>query len=722
MKTTLLAIIFLTSLTIAFSAELLFFDNFNSGMPVGWDTQGPESWHINASGYAFDDPPELMLDPEPGTGIRRFISPPINTLDYNELQFIFWHFLLADPSNTNPFTISIQVTNNGIDWTTLWETTTAVDIPQEMVSVIISRTYLNTANFQISFACTGTYGELLGWYIDNMQMNINSRIASGTWTLANSPYYLQCDHIIPSGYSLIIEPGVEVIGYYETEIEVYGYLQAQGTAADSIRFTSTDSMIGWRGITIHQYEHWELKFSYCIFEDCMKETDEFGGALQISFNDNVYIENCRFTNNFAGNGGAISVYTPWEIYVSNCMFNQNRASGEVSTLYVVFNDMFYLSDCAFHNNIFAVGTNLSHVLVNVMSTHGFAYLYSNTFAMNYGGNSALQFMGDVSYGYEFFLINIYNSIFWNPYISNEVSFVDAFSGVRTANFYYCDVNSAQVIGTTPNYTDCIDADPLFVSLEDCHLLGTSPCINTGHLYMVDPDGSRKDMGAFPIFNKAIIQTVEDVPYDQGRQVEVFWKRSEMDNTWMPGSFYSVWRGDTFRGQDGVFINSPVELSSLEDLSNVYWLERDIAWNYIGQCPAYNFPNYGFICPTLQDSSATGNNAAPFRVAYQWANGFSTSAEVDGYSVDNIPPDPVRYLVISKDNSDMRLDWTAVTTGTYNGTPFPELNSVFYKIYCSDDPYYDIGPATYLTTTTETFRLIDYLTDDRKFFRIVVSDQ
>lgn len=234
MKTTLLAILFLTSLTIAFSAELLFFESFSSGMPADWDTQGPESWHINASGYAFDDSPELMLDPEPGTGIRRFISPPINTIHYNELQFIFWHFLLAHPSNTNPFTISIQVTSNGIDWTTLWETTTTVDIPQELNSVIISRTYLNTANFQISFACT------------------------------------------------------------------------------------------------------------------------------------------------------------------------------------------------------------------------------------------------VSYAYEFYHINIYNSIFWNPYITNEVSFVDVFSGVRTANFYYCDVNSAKVTGTTPNFTDCIDADPLFRGLEDCHLLGTSP--------------------------------------------------------------------------------------------------------------------------------------------------------------------------------------------------------------------------------------------------------
>lgn len=191
---------------------------------------------------------------------------------------------------------------------------------------------------------------------------------------------------------------------------------------------------------------------------------------------------------------------------------------------------------------------------------------------------------------------------------------------------------------------------------------------------------------------------------------------------MPGSFYSVWRGDTFRGQDGVFINSPEEISSLEDLTNVYWLERDIAWNYIGQCPAYNFPNYGFICSTLQDSSAAVNNAAPFRVAYQWANGFSTSAEVYGYSVDNIPPDPVRNLMISKDDGDMCLDWSEVTTGTYNGTHYPELNGVFYNIYCSDDPYFEIGPSTYLTTTTDTFQLVDYLTEAKKFFRVVVTDQ
>jgi len=722
MKTTMLAIIFLTSLTIAFSSEMLFFESFYYGMPAGWTSEGPGTWSVNSSGNAFDDPPELVLSPNVGTEIRRFISPPINTADFYELQFVFYHTLFDNPMYTTSYDISIQVTDDTDVWSTIWSQTVSENIIQVPIGITIPRQYLYTTGFHIAFACTGSSNDLLGWYIDNMYLGINTRIAYGTWTAANSPYYLQCNHIIPQGYELTIEPGVEVIASYDTEIDVYGYLQAQGTPSDSIRFTTEYIFTTWRGITIHQSDQWDWTISYCIFENSRKDNDEQGGALNILTDISLQLDHCRFSNNYAGSAGAVNIFGPWQIYISYCTFNQNSSYYGVSTLAVGVYDHFSLSHSAFCNNYFEGYQDvISHVRIVALMYCSYAYLNSNSFAMNSNGNSALEVMG-MPMSWCFSSMNIYNSIFWNPYVTNEVNFPDAFSGGQNANFINCDINPAKVINATPNYNDCINADPLFVSLEDCHLLGTSPCINTGYLYMDDPDGSRKDMGAFPVYNKAIIQAVDDVPFDQGRQVEVFWARSGMDNTWMPGSFYSVWRGDTFRGQAGTFINSPAELSSLEDLSNVYWLERDIAWIYLGQLPAYNFAYYAFEASTQQDSSATGTHAVPFRVVYQWSNGFSVSDQVSGYSVDNIPPDPVRDLAISKDNGNMRLDWTAVTTGTCNGTAFPELNGVFYKIFCSDDPYFDISPATYLTTTTETFSLLNYLTEDRKFFRVIVSDQ
>ena len=71
-----------------------------------------------------------------------------------------------------------------------------------------------------------------------------------TWTLANSPYLLTGDILVPNTSKLVIQPGVEVRFKPVTddlaggtdpnriEIRVEGQVNAQGTAADSIRFIS----------------------------------------------------------------------------------------------------------------------------------------------------------------------------------------------------------------------------------------------------------------------------------------------------------------------------------------------------------------------------------------------------------------------------------------------------------------------------------------------------
>lgn len=722
MKTLLLAFLFLTFLVVAWSSELLYYQDFSSGVfPAGWTTQGPGNWSVTQSGNAFDDPPELTLVPASGTGPYYCISQAFDTHDYNECSIFFWYTVAGNPANYTPFQVSLQVTTDMVNWTPLWTMTTDAGIYQAPVFVTIPGTYLNTSGFHFAFVYNGNYTQILAWCIDNIILNITSKNVYGTWTAANSPYYMHTDCIVPEYSELVIEPGVHVIADTYCGLTVYGSIVLQGAPGDSIYFTCDDEWNGWKGITIDSDLMYEMSITYCVFENCRKPETDYGGALKLLTGEWVNIGFCRFSSNRAGDAGALYIDNAFHTSIYNCLFEDNYSYGAASALSWSGYEEINLSFCAFRNNSFENGTNLGHAVfyAEQMNTH--LDIYANTFAHNYGGIASCYLQGNESQDADFF-VNFNSCIFWNPYVPYEAAFVEAFPIGHIPTFYYCDIDDQKVSGATPYFTGCIDADPMFKGYEDCHLLGSSPCINTGQPGAVDPDGSRKDMGAFAIYNKAVIQTVNDVPFDQGRRVEVFWKRSEMDNTWMQGSFYSVWRGDTFRGQTGTFINSPAELSTLEDLSSVFWLERDIAWVYLGQLPAYNFAYYAFEAPTQQDSSATGTHAVPFRVAYQWANGFSTSAEMSGYSVDNIPPDPVRDLVISKDNGDMRLDWSDVTTGTCNGTSFPELNGVFYKIYCSDDPYFEIGPATYLTTTTETFSLLDYLTEDRKFFRIIVSDQ
>ena len=58
------------------------------------------------------------------------------------------------------------------------------------------------------------------------------------WTLVDSPFVVVNDLIVKPGYTLTIEPGVEVKFGGAFSLEVEGVLNAVGTAEDTIKFTS----------------------------------------------------------------------------------------------------------------------------------------------------------------------------------------------------------------------------------------------------------------------------------------------------------------------------------------------------------------------------------------------------------------------------------------------------------------------------------------------------
>ncbi len=84
--------------------------------------------------------------------------------------------------------------------------------------------------------------------------NVSGVIATNaTWTPAGSPYIVVGDITIDSGYTLTIQPGVQVLVDGNYNFYVDGKLIAVGTITDSIRFTSnktTPAMVNWRGISL----------------------------------------------------------------------------------------------------------------------------------------------------------------------------------------------------------------------------------------------------------------------------------------------------------------------------------------------------------------------------------------------------------------------------------------------------------------------------------------
>ena len=74
---------------------------------------------------------------------------------------------------------------------------------------------------------------------------INSNVTvPTTWTVAGSPYCVQADIEVSTGVTLTVKPGVIVAGGDDREVKVKGHLEAVGTPAQPITFTSvTDT--GW---------------------------------------------------------------------------------------------------------------------------------------------------------------------------------------------------------------------------------------------------------------------------------------------------------------------------------------------------------------------------------------------------------------------------------------------------------------------------------------------
>ena len=136
------------------------------------------------------------------------------------------------------------------------------------------------------------------------------------------------------------------------------------------------------------------------------------------------------------------------------------------------------------------------------------------------------------------------------------------------------------------------------------------------LYFIAPEGP----------DAPTIVFLEDVPNDQGGQLELAWTPGQ------PREYeifpqYSVWR--------------------MED-----------GWNLIATVPYHGFDLYNMIVPTQGDSTADGIFESTFMVTAHTLdqNTFFDSDPLTGYSVDNIFPGIPQQLVANFQGESVELDW------------------------------------------------------------------
>jgi len=353
---------------------------------------------------------------------------------------------------------------------------------------------------------------------------------SGTWTSANSPYYVTGDVTIPTGLTLNIEPGVEVNfqGYYK--FYVLGNLQAIGTEDTMVIFTTDTPSIGWGGLRVDsndiiQLEYCRIEHGFatgeypdmhggamallssnatvrnCIFADNETDTNGMGGAVYAINTTNTSFSDCIFIrNNCYGEGGAIKFTGDSNTQITNCKFIQNYCNygGGAVSLYGVFGTTIRGSVFADNYTMYSNGG-----AIQVLGFANTLYIANCTIT----GNTAVTGDGggvSLSYSEAYFVNTI---VYDNPGMYSD----DVQVGLgSTAEIYYS--NLPMPVGATGDHN--INSDPLFVDPEnyDFGLLETSPCVDAGVAYLVaggvilvdlDPSqyqGAAPDIGAYEFMN------------------------------------------------------------------------------------------------------------------------------------------------------------------------------------------------------------------------------
>jgi hypothetical protein len=189
----------------------------------------------------------------------------------------------------------------------------------------------------------------------------------------------------------------------------------------------------------------------------------------------------------------------------------------------------------------------------------------------------------------------------------------------------------------------------------------------------------------------VILSVSDIPADQGHQVRVSWFRSFFDTTvdTLHAEFYDVWR-------------------QLEGSPEV--------WDFIGSVPAVRLDEYGFIAPTIFDSSRSGGlHWSVFRVSTRFLDQSEPafSAPDSGYSIDNLVPSQVAGLCATVSGQLPTLTWDKCDD--------PDIDH--YEIYASPQPSASLqGMSPLAQVESPMFIDHSYVAGSARYYRVVAVDR
>jgi len=376
---------------------------------------------------------------------------------------------------------------------------------------------------------------------------------SGTWTAANSPYYVVADVDIVAGTSLVIEPNVQIKFTDHFKFMVHGYLTAVGTPGDTIVFTHSLPYADetWAGIRLLESQG-TPELGYCKIEwgyaegettlpdskgggiyvdnttasihDCLIhycKSDDDGAGIFMQQSDAELFSNMIMDNVAYGDGGGVYIKESGTPYLHNNWIEDNDASNGAGVYYSYSNGLCANNDIR-HND--AVAYNGGGLLLD----HSSPTIQGNRFIANQSTQSSgsgiyMHHFSSPVMRYNDVCLSQYSAIFCgdnsSPEITNNTIFGNGGYALRTyQNSHPFGKNNIAWANNSGFYNSAgcsivmtfsdiqagwpgagnFSLDPALVDpwAENFELEPYSPCIDAGDpTPPYDPDGTIKDVGA-----------------------------------------------------------------------------------------------------------------------------------------------------------------------------------------------------------------------------------
>ncbi len=465
----------------------------------------------------------------------------------------------------------------------------------------------------------------------------------------------------------------------------------------------------------------ELTVEDCVFSG--NRLNGTGGAVSVDESP-VWFKDCMFIDNESegSRGGAVSVrsYSLASAFTSfwNCEFIGNSAATKGGAVAGVGSYVTSFYDCTFTSN--TAGTE-GGALNGMVAVDGCTFIDNH--ASDGGAGHDLTFLD--------------RSVFWEN---------SADTGGALGGGVIHPIRRCTFVGNSPNAIDTGFASVIVESSVIAFNLGGEPVVCSGGSSplsccdvfgneggdwvgcIAGQDGSNGNISLDPLFcdagagdltlcelspctdennpecgpigalgvgcsecGWAEIQSVLDIPDDQGRSVRVTWARSPLDA--LGGveevSWYELHRRRDVRGErvsdeatGSTGSQPPAGSTRLED------------WDFVATIPAHGDPVYNYVSPTLCDTTAEYGfcwSVFLVRAATENPYVFFDSPPDSGYSVDNLAPEVPGGLMADGDPGAIALVWD----------PNEEEDLDYYAVY--RDTVEDFTPGAPIGyTTTEAY--------------------